>query len=1163
MVDKTILCLDGGGMKGISLVMILLEIFRCVEKRSGRKLEPCQVFNVFGGTSTGGLLSMFIGLKRHELSKALYLYMSSDPNFLRPKNNFNIVKNLSKYDDNTATNIYLNFFGRDHIDKYKADDQIPYVIATTLRIDKVPTETYIFKNFSNDSHVKSIENFLVYEMARSTSAAPTFWKAYSRDMDIIYKLYKHGGGSNVTNEKIQLNKKINKYLDRYTGINKIKTEYDEITENTDRNNFQYQCKNAMVLVDGGLGSNNPVLLTLGEMVNLSSDSSMDDINLLLSIGCGTTLTKDSTYYSFFRKINENAEHNELCVNLLEIFVNNLYSIYVEIYYNIKSFVKIISKRDEKAAIERIISQNKYSFDFNLDDITENTSKTTLISKKKFLEYVLSTIINIPLNLSKNIANIVAANTLGLLGKIGIFSMNFEKSSVEIYSDAVSIFKIISFCIKAFYFSCSFVNNTIMQSYVLVTKKIKELTNNNLQSVYQNTMINLEKIISDPNFTLELDRKILNILITDNKKLLINIKDELTNFLNQNVLETLTGGTYDSNICANLLKNKYFRLTPIYPSAIDLAESNPVNLRKMMMYTKEYLTNNSDMIEAIAEKINILINEKNIVKNNVVKFDSFDSAQVFGYNIRNNIKYMKSQIYNILSVTVYDVNSYISKKVLSKSIELYYTIYYEAYYCFLNALINYTGNDIIQNEPNSQYQLIYKTKNAEITRTYSYAQIVRILDGDIKLPDYYDLSKIQIGGLNEEILNAWSYQEKYDSITETIKKIIANYDVDNKPDEHAEILQSIINFALKIDNKNNLCYGCVNKNKNQYCQLINNETSSLSDSNYRWNTCKKINMVLNSLDTKYKNIDSLPKSLYLNLVTMAKQTNIILGTFFSSKYDIIKKNVTMSEKQENGSVILEINGYNNIMHNVKIRISSEDIQTDDPDILSIIDLLEIHHINNNQNMQSIDYSAVIYAYSIMMPRVKKVNIKLYYEEDKHYILPLVGTSVRIPQTQSIASQIPNQTNYKKLLQSTNYLDIHPYYLYNFNGNYVTNKITHKTADFSFRDRYGTSNDYFYEIDLTLKFCIVVTIHMSKLVNFDISYGTFVLEISDIHSGQSEYLVSEMMTRNDNYYIIFTYNKKVNRISMGVSKCKLYYYNTNSSVCFYDSNLKKTLFNFVSY
>ena len=53
---KRILSLDGGGIRGISTLLILQNIMECIREIGGysEPLRPCEFFDLIGGTSTGG-----------------------------------------------------------------------------------------------------------------------------------------------------------------------------------------------------------------------------------------------------------------------------------------------------------------------------------------------------------------------------------------------------------------------------------------------------------------------------------------------------------------------------------------------------------------------------------------------------------------------------------------------------------------------------------------------------------------------------------------------------------------------------------------------------------------------------------------------------------------------------------------------------------------------------------------------------------------------------------------------------------------------------------------------------------------------------------------------------------------------------------------------------
>jgi patatin-like phospholipase/acyl hydrolase len=52
LVRPILLSLDGGGVKGLSTLLILQELMERIDRVSPPK--PCDVFDMIGGTSTGG-----------------------------------------------------------------------------------------------------------------------------------------------------------------------------------------------------------------------------------------------------------------------------------------------------------------------------------------------------------------------------------------------------------------------------------------------------------------------------------------------------------------------------------------------------------------------------------------------------------------------------------------------------------------------------------------------------------------------------------------------------------------------------------------------------------------------------------------------------------------------------------------------------------------------------------------------------------------------------------------------------------------------------------------------------------------------------------------------------------------------------------------------------
>ena len=58
-----VLALDGGGVRGLSSLVILREIMEEVQRRAkmNETPHPCTYFDLIGGTSTGGLIAIMLG----------------------------------------------------------------------------------------------------------------------------------------------------------------------------------------------------------------------------------------------------------------------------------------------------------------------------------------------------------------------------------------------------------------------------------------------------------------------------------------------------------------------------------------------------------------------------------------------------------------------------------------------------------------------------------------------------------------------------------------------------------------------------------------------------------------------------------------------------------------------------------------------------------------------------------------------------------------------------------------------------------------------------------------------------------------------------------------------------------------------------------------------
>ncbi|KAF2023222.1 phospholipase, patatin family protein [Setomelanomma holmii] len=76
MTDKNLrlLALDGGGVRGLSDLMILEQLVEAVNPDAPPK--PCDYFDMIGGTSTGGLIAVMLGRLQMSVADCIAAYLS-------------------------------------------------------------------------------------------------------------------------------------------------------------------------------------------------------------------------------------------------------------------------------------------------------------------------------------------------------------------------------------------------------------------------------------------------------------------------------------------------------------------------------------------------------------------------------------------------------------------------------------------------------------------------------------------------------------------------------------------------------------------------------------------------------------------------------------------------------------------------------------------------------------------------------------------------------------------------------------------------------------------------------------------------------------------------------------------------------------------------------
>lgn len=178
-----VLSIDGGGMRGIIPATLLTEL----ERRLGKPLH--QAFDLIAGTSTGGIISLALtkpgpdGKAAYSAAQLVDLYRSKGTTiFRRP-----FAHTLA-----TAGGLLGPKYPSDGVEEvlkaYFQDTRVGQALTKVMvtSYDTAGAVPYFFKSFRTSADVAAgqagaapaVDDFLMWQAARATSAAPTFFPPF-------------------------------------------------------------------------------------------------------------------------------------------------------------------------------------------------------------------------------------------------------------------------------------------------------------------------------------------------------------------------------------------------------------------------------------------------------------------------------------------------------------------------------------------------------------------------------------------------------------------------------------------------------------------------------------------------------------------------------------------------------------------------------------------------------------------------------------------------------------------------------------------------------------------------------------------------------------------------------------------------------------------------
>ncbi|MEG4494845.1 patatin-like phospholipase family protein [Microcoleus sp. D3_18_C4] len=174
-----VLSIDGGGIRGIIPLMLL----RYIEETTGYRIH--ELFHVLGGTSTGGIICLALNSinpktkKIYTAGEVLEFYLEKASKIFKKRENFSdTTRKIFSYlnHDEKGAGFFESQYGKEGIEEFLKE-----AFGQNLKISELPTScdvtvcSYDIKNDKPHYFTKESEDWLVWQAARATSAAPSFF----------------------------------------------------------------------------------------------------------------------------------------------------------------------------------------------------------------------------------------------------------------------------------------------------------------------------------------------------------------------------------------------------------------------------------------------------------------------------------------------------------------------------------------------------------------------------------------------------------------------------------------------------------------------------------------------------------------------------------------------------------------------------------------------------------------------------------------------------------------------------------------------------------------------------------------------------------------------------------------------------------------------------
>ena len=167
-----LLCMDGGGIRGVATCMILREIEDRVREQDPNFVSLASHFDYVTGTSIGSYIAFSLVYGRLEIKDIIKLFFHFKDE---------ILTNRRPFPEDAVDKSLKDLFTEDTL---MSDVSEPKVIALSCKADVSPPILHIMRNTGEPRNgEKGPDELKVWEAARASSAAPTYFPPFGKFID--------------------------------------------------------------------------------------------------------------------------------------------------------------------------------------------------------------------------------------------------------------------------------------------------------------------------------------------------------------------------------------------------------------------------------------------------------------------------------------------------------------------------------------------------------------------------------------------------------------------------------------------------------------------------------------------------------------------------------------------------------------------------------------------------------------------------------------------------------------------------------------------------------------------------------------------------------------------------------------------------------------------